>query len=438
MERRVTIPYKPRTVQREIHAVLDARRFVVVAAHRRLGKTVLAVNHLIKRAIADGKKRGFYAYLAPFLKQGKAVAWDYLKHFTGVIPGHKFNEQELTVELPNRAKIRIFGADNPDALRGLYFDGIVLDEVAQMKPEIWEEIIRPALADRKGWAVFIGTPKGINLFHELYLKASKDRGGDWAAVTYPVFQTLKYPDPPLDEAEVDRMKAEMSDGVYRQELLCDFAASADDALIPIDLVEEAAGRRIAERDVAGLPLVVGVDVARFGSDASVFMRRQGRAAFEPLVLQGYDNRQVTERLISYCHEHQPTAVFVDSGQGQGVIDWGGRIIRNLIEVPFGSRAMNEAKFLNRRSEMWFLMREWLLAGGAIPSDARLMKELAAPKYGFNAVGKIQLESKEKIVERLGWSPDLGDALALTFAQPVTLALGETPQVQAIDNFSVWK
>lgn len=149
-ETAVKIPYWPRYPQDEIHRRFDAHRFCVLVAHRRMGKTVLAVNHLIKRAIVDGKERGFYAYIAPFRVQAKAIAWSYLKHYTSPIPYCKINEGELSIILPNRATIRIFGADNPDALRGLYFDGVVMDEVAQMKPEVWGEIIRPALADRKG------------------------------------------------------------------------------------------------------------------------------------------------------------------------------------------------------------------------------------------------------------------------------------------------
>ena len=97
-------------------------------------------------------------------KRAKAIAWDYLKKFTSPIPGVSTNESELWVELPNKARIRIYGADNPDSLRGLYFDGVVLDEVADMKPEVWTSIILPALLDRVGWADFIETPKGINLF----------------------------------------------------------------------------------------------------------------------------------------------------------------------------------------------------------------------------------------------------------------------------------
>ena len=159
----ITVPYKPRDVQREIHDLIEKHRFSVIVAHRRLGKTVCMINHLIKAAVMDKSGTGRYGYVAPFRSQAKSIAWDYLKYFTGVIPLTVFNESELTIDFYNGARIRIFGADNPDAMRGLYFDGVVLDEVADMKPGVWGEIIRPALSDRNGWACFIGTPKGINL-----------------------------------------------------------------------------------------------------------------------------------------------------------------------------------------------------------------------------------------------------------------------------------
>jgi len=418
MDNVIRIPYKPRTAQQEIHAALDKHRMGVVVAHRRFGKTVAMVNHLIKRSITDGKERGMYGYVAPYRNQAKSIAWDYLKHFAGVIPGAKFNEQELYAELPNSARIRIFGADNPDALRGLYFDGVILDEVAQMRPEVWGEIIRPALADREGWAVFIGTPKGINLFHDMYRRARSDKTGYWVALVFTVADTLKHPDPPLSRDEVEQARAEMGENAFRQEFMCDFTASAENILITIDVVAAASERVITSRDIQGMPVIIGVDVARFGADSTVFMRRQGLAAFPPLVLRGLDNKAVSERLVSYCHEHQPDAVFIDAGQGQGVIDWVNKLLPNIMEVPFGGRALSENKFLNRRSEMWYSMREWLVAGGGIPDDRELRQELSAPTYQFNAAGKIQLEAKDKIVERLGVSPDKADALALTFAAPV--------------------
>lgn len=151
----VVIPYCPRPLQRELHDALMKYRWGVVVCHRRWGKTVWAINHLLMRAMTTGNNARF-AYFAPFLKQAKSIAWDYLKHFSRPIPGVAFNETELRVDYPNGARIRLLGADNPDSMRGVYLDGVVLDEYAQMQPSLFTEILRPALSDRKGWAVWMG------------------------------------------------------------------------------------------------------------------------------------------------------------------------------------------------------------------------------------------------------------------------------------------
>lgn len=413
---KITIPYKPRYP--ELHAAVESRRFSVLVAHRRFGKTVLAVNHLLKQAAVCRRERGSFAYVAPFRNQAKAVAWDYLKHYSAPVPGRAVNEGELSVLLPNGAKLRIFGADNPDALRGLYFDGVVLDEVAQMKPEVWEEIVRPALSDRMGWALFIGTPKGVNLFSDLYYKAAElqaEGDPDWYAASFPVTATSALP-----PSDVENMRRELSDNAWRQEMLCDFTAASDDALIPIDLVSEAASRVISPAAAEGAPVVVGVDVARFGSDATVFMRRRGLAAFAPVVLRGLDNMAVADRLAVFMDEHRPDAVFIDAGGGAGVIDRLRRLGRDVIEAPFGARALNDARFVNRRAEMWRAVRDWLTAGGGLPDDTVLKADLSTPRYEFDAAGRLKLESKDEIKARLGRSPDTADALALTFYAPVPL------------------
>ncbi|WP_337520181.1 terminase family protein [Desulfovibrio sp.] len=354
---RVTIPYKPRDLS--VHERLEAARFSVVAAHRRYGKTVLAVNHTIKGALTCNKPRGSFAYVAPFRNQAKAVAWDYLKYYTSPIPGRTVNESELSIMLPNGARIRIYGADNPDSLRGLYFDGVVLDEVADMKPEVWGEIIQPALADREGWALFIGTPHGINLFSELYYRAlERQQKGDplWCAMSFPVTGTTSLP-----PAEVERLRAELSENAWRQEMLCDFTASSDDILIPLPDVLEAEARQLAWDDVGGMPVILGVDVARFGADSSVIVRRQGLKADGPVVMRGLDNMQLADRVAA-----------------------GGKLPDEGDDVP------------------------------------RLRAELSAPLYWYDAAGRMVLEPKDKIKERLGASPDIADALALTFAAPVAL------------------
>ena len=411
---KITIPYKPRYP--ELHAALESRRFSVLVAHRRFGKTVLAVNHLLKQAAVCRRERGSFAYVAPFRNQAKAVAWDYLKHYSAPVPGRAVHEGELSVLLPNGAKLRIFGADNPDALRGLYFDGVVLDEVAQMKPEVWEEIVRPALSDRMGWALFIGTPKGVNLFSDLYYKAAElqaEGDPDWYAASFPVTATSALP-----PSDVENMRRELSDNAWRQEMLCDFTASSDDTLIGLDDVTEAMSRRASEVDIAGMPVILGVDVARSGSDSSVGFPRQGLQTFPPTVFRNIDNMALADRVAALIMEHRPHAVFVDAGQGQGVIDRLRQLGHRITEVPFGGSALRDKRFVNRRAEMWYGVREWLKSGGRLVDDECLKAELTAPTYSFDASGRIKLEPKDEIKARLNRSTDRADALALTFAAPV--------------------
>lgn len=420
---KVVIPYRPRFPQNEIHKQLETHRFCVLVAHRRLGKTVLSVNHLIKRAITDRKERGMYAYLAPFRNQAEQIAWGYLKHYTSQIPAISINEQKLSILLPNGATIRIFGADNPDALRGMYFDGVVIDEVAQIKPTLWGEVIRPALADRKGWAAFIGTPKGINLFSQIYdqaLNLMSKGDPDWSAMLYSVEQTHV-----IDEKELAALKVEMSENEFRQEFLCDFSAAQDNGLIPIDDIRAAANKFYRESEYMGAPLIYGIDVARFGSDASVIFKRRGLVAFEPIVIRKFDNMALADCIAVEMAKEKPEAVFIDSGAGQGVIDRLRQMRFDVVEVPFGAQAIDKEQFANRRMEMWWHMAQWIKQGGAIPPDPILQGDLGAPTYGYTPKGPKILEAKDKLKERIGRSPDLADALALTFAAPVAPKLSRS-------------
>ena len=188
----VVIPYKPRYPQTLIHQALESHRFCVLVTHRQMGKTVCAVNHLLKSALLCQRSAGRYFYIAPFLKQTKLIAWDYIKRFSAPLPGIKIAETELCVQLPNGAKIWLLGADNPDALRGTYADGVVLDEYAQIKAGVFDEIVRPMLLSRDGWALFTGTPKGQNQFYELYNyahKAAQEDSANWWCGVFPADET---------------------------------------------------------------------------------------------------------------------------------------------------------------------------------------------------------------------------------------------------------
>ena len=214
----IVIPYKPRALQKILHGQIDKHRFSVVVLHRRAGKTVMCINHMFRAALTNKLLNPRYAFISPYRLQGKATAWDYIKQFAGKIPGTKFNESELRCDLANGARITILGAENDQAIRGISLDGCVFDETQSIKPTIFPEVIRPALADRKGWCIFIGTPKGRNSFYQLYQSAIKNP--TWYACTYKASETDI-----LDEEELQAAKDVMSKDLYEQEFECSFQAA---------------------------------------------------------------------------------------------------------------------------------------------------------------------------------------------------------------------
>tara|TARA_R110002020_G_scaffold159981_1_gene344239 strand:+ start:17146 stop:18459 length:1314 start_codon:yes stop_codon:yes gene_type:complete len=214
----ITIPYRPRELQNFLHKKIDMHRFNVLVLHRRAGKTVAMINHMLKDALTNPLPNSRYVFLAPTFKQGKLTAWDYIKTYAGKIPNVKFNESELRCDLPNGSRITILGAENDQAIRGISLDGCVFDETQSIKPTIFPEIIRPALADRKGWCVFIGTPKGRNYFYQLYQNAKETK--DWYSCVFKASETKI-----LDDEELNAAKGVMSKDLYDQEFECSFNAA---------------------------------------------------------------------------------------------------------------------------------------------------------------------------------------------------------------------
>jgi hypothetical protein len=415
----IEFTYAPREWQRRCHK--ERKRFNVLALHRRAGKTELALMELLDHAVNCRLPMPFFVYVAPFLKQAKTIAWARLKRKVEPMlryGGVEINEVDLAVTFKgNGATIRLFGGDNPDALRGVRLDGCVIDEVAQIKPEVWNDILQPALSDRQGWAMFIGTPAGINLFSELFYAAQSKP--DWYSARYTVNDTDA-----LDPEEVERLRRDMPETAFAREYLCDFSAAGDDQLISMSDAENAAQRRYQDGDIIMSPLVVGVDPARFGDDRSVIMLRQGLVAEPPMIYQGMDNMQLAAAVANVIEDRDPDGLFIDSGAGSGVIDRLRQLGYEVTEVPFGGKASQPNLFLNKRAEMWWSMREWLENGGSIPNNLALKAELSTPVYWYDAVGRRCLESKDDIKKRLqgGSSPDIADALALTFAYPVSKQL----------------
>jgi len=412
----IKIAYTPRFPQDLVHKEIESHRFSVFVAHRRMGKSVMFVNHTIKKALTNPLRAARYAFIAPFLKQAKMIAWDYFKRYGMVIPGATANESELSLTLPNKSKITLFGADNPEAMRGTYFDGVVLDEYGQFKKGVFSEIIRPTLVDRKGWAVFGGTPKGINEFYDIReqaLKAVASGNKDWWTGLYRADETGV-----IAEDELRQLQVTISDRIYRQEFLCDFSAEADNVLIPIDLVSAACARVIREEDLVGAPKIIGVDVARFGDDRSIIIKRNGLGVYTPQIIRKTDNMTLAGMVAVEINKWKPDAVFIDAGRGEGVIDRLRQVGHKVQEVNFGGKPTDGGMHSNKRTEMWDKMRQWLESGGVLPPMQEIKADLTTPTYDFDAANRMRLESKEDIKERLGRSPDIGDALALTFAFPV--------------------
>lgn len=234
---KIFIPYTPRPLQKLFHNTRT--RFCVMICHRRFGKTVAAINDLLRQAVLDGRKDYRAAYMAPYYGQAKAVAWDYLKHYAGVIPGVKFNEAELRCDLPSGGRIRLFGTDNPNSLRGLYLDDVVLDEPADMHPEVWTRIIRPMLADRRGRALFVGTPNGTNnLLYDVWSEAKTGEDPQWSHFMFRASETGYLP-----ATELAAAKRSMTPEDYAQEFECSFSAAVKGAYFAAAIDQlEAQGR----------------------------------------------------------------------------------------------------------------------------------------------------------------------------------------------------
>jgi phage terminase large subunit len=240
----VVLDYTPREQFLSYHE--RTQRHAIIVAHRRCGKTVATINDLLMRAAQT--PNGRFAYIAPFYSQAKDVAWEYVKHYAHPLLADQPSEAELRVDLVNGARIRLYGADNPDRLRGLGFDAIVCDEFADFRSGVWSEVLRPALADRQGWVTFIGTPKGRNEFWQLYQLAKTSPA--WFRVELKASKTAI-----ILQEELDAAKEAMSKEQYAQEFECSF----DSALVGAFYADELE-RAKAQGRITRLPIDRAVPV----------------------------------------------------------------------------------------------------------------------------------------------------------------------------------
>ena len=255
-------------------------RFNVLVCHRGFGKTVLAVNELLRFGVDHAGTD--YAYVAPFRTQAKDIAWDkVLKPYGALIPGATFNESELRCTLPNESSAQLFGGENAHRLRGMHLSGVVLDEFAQMRPNLWKEIIFPALQRRHGFAIFIGTPLGKNHFYDLYQWAQHQP--DWYADTWPASRSNVFTLEQLEE-----FRRTQGPDLYAQEYECSWEAAIHGAYYARQIEEARQAGRVRHIPwEPAVPVDTWWDLGWSDATAIIFGQRMGREIRLIDYLEGY-------------------------------------------------------------------------------------------------------------------------------------------------------
>jgi phage terminase large subunit len=309
----IVVPYHPRKIFLPFHQ--RSQRFACMVVHRRAGKTVASINEVVARAIYSKRKRPRYAYIGPLLKQAKKIAWEYLKEYTHGLEKKKPSESELSVTLRhNDAEIGVYGADNPDAFRGQYFDGVVLDEYGDMSPSVWGQVLLPTLADRRGWAVFIGTFKGKNHFYKIFRRSQGldlREGEDPEYFKSTWFNLLLdvYKSGVLPAEEIQLMRMEMDEEDFAQEYMCDPNAAVKGTYYAKFISQLEQSGRIYNDNAAWDPdqqVEVAFDLGFSDSTAAWFYQRRpgGLAIIDYLEAHGQPLRYYFNELLSKGYRYK--------------------------------------------------------------------------------------------------------------------------------------
>jgi hypothetical protein len=414
----------------QMECALGRTRFTTLVCHRRFGKTEFGANLIVIEGMNNPRQYPppQYAFISPQMNQATRNAWPkFVRMVSRLVPiGAAIKASINQLILPNGAIIHFIGADrNADSVRGMYFDGVVVDEIGDIKEDIWLDIIRPGLNDYRGWALFIGTPKGPNFFKKIrdrgYSKAAKD--ADWSTFEYPVAMTrgsFAWQTEEELRSTADDMGGEGSER-WKREMECAFDVSPEEVYIPMSLTLACARRHPDPDTMKNLQPIFGVDVGRKDGDPCVLQIRKGSLCEEPIEYPGLDNMEAADVIAREINARNPKYVFIDMGAGQGVVDrlhqLGHR--QRVIGIQFGSKNGILPGFLNKRAEMYGTVKKELKEGRLWlpPGSMALCEELSSATCWRTVKDQIQLQSKEEVRDKLGRSPDHADALVLTYAWP---------------------
>ena len=303
-------------------------------------------------------------------------------------------------------------ADNEESLQGGHSENYIIlaDEASAIEEPIFD-VLQGTLGTGSGGR-FIMTANPIRnsgRFYEIFSKEPES----WTRMTLSAFESGQINASWI--AEMEEFYGADSDR-YRVRVLAEFPRAAEEQFIPVDIVDSAMGRALMPSAYGSYPKITGVDVARFGSDLTVFTTRQGPKLLDITEHSGLDSSEVAALLVDYYHKHKPENIFIDSiGVGAGVYDQAKRFGLPVHEVIVSTKSSDPKTYFNLRSQLWGEMRTWLHNGASIPTNDKLQAQLTAMTYNYNNKLQIQLAAKKDLKKQGLESPDLPDALSLTFA-----------------------
>ena len=360
---------------------------------------------------------------APTGHQLKDIIWAEISLWHALLPPALRDMLEIgtdRVAMRSKEKRRFAVArtarrETPDALQGFHAKNILfaIDEAPGVDEKVFE-VAQGALSTPGARVIMAGNPTRVTgYFYESHQPDKSDR---WTQLSFSCLDSpLVGKEYPLDVAQA---YGEDSD-TYRIRVLGEFPKGTIAQLFPIDLVNEAMKRKCGVTQYNFAPKILGVDVAWEGDDSSAIFLRQGIASELLGVYHQMNNMDLASMVIQFANERNVDAVFVDIGWGSGVIDRMRQLGYEPTPVNFGGSSSKE-RYQNKRTQMWCEMKLWLEDGGVMPEDHRLRQDLVGPQYEFRSNGRLILERKKDMKKRGLRSPDLGDALALTFAHPVAV------------------
>ena len=396
--------FKPHKWQYEVLRAFDAKlaRFFMLCWHRRARKTTLLLNLLLRECVDN--ENSVYGYIGPTITQAKAIIWRDPNMLNKYLPRDeikRINESELFVEFKNNSVFRIEGADRVDRLRGPDWRGVALDEWALMKREIWEEILRPVIAQASDrWAMFAFTPKGVNHAYEYWNKCASWK--EWYKSLLPVSESNLIPIEQLKQARI-----EMSDVLYDQELECSFIAREEKSLITTEMIEALLGVELFPAETKHL---IACDPSE-GGDECVIQVFENEKVVEQVILHENNTMIISGNIQNLGFKYGTKNYAGDSiGCGKGIADdlqlkgW------DVQAINSAESAFENTRFYNKRTELWWNASELIRSRLVYPiTDEELKRQLVAPKYEvIDSNGKIRLEPKKYTKELLGRSPDRAD------------------------------